>query len=213
MTFDSAGTLYVGADSEIDVFPAGSTTPVQVITGALTQLVEVDGIAVSSQGEIFVTNGIVGLGSVLVFSAGANGNTAPARTIFGINGNVPFYDPSGIALDAAGDLFVSSYVTPATSIASPAIIYVFAPGASGFPVPAKTIAGPATGLNGVGCLRFDAAGNLFVLIISPVSSTAGTTYQPSVAVFAPSASGNAAPLSSFSSPAWTSTGSGQLGLY
>jgi hypothetical protein len=211
IAFDTSGNIYVAADAEIDVFAPGTTTPYRTISGAQTGLTEIDGIVVNSQGEIVVTNAKTGIGQVFVFSATANGNVPPQRTILGV-GSANFYDPSGIALDASGNIFVAAYLAPATTLAAPSSIFMFAPNAAGFATPIKRISGNATGLAGVGSLKFDGAGNLFVLVISPVTTSSGTTYQPSVSVFAPGASGNSIPLRSFTSNAWTSPGYGQIGL-
>lgn len=206
MAFDAQGNLYTGSDAEIDVFSlSAGTQPIRVITGPATQLTEVNGIAVDTQGEIFVTNGLSGVGSVLVFAPGATGNVAPVRTINGV-GTANFYSPSGIAIDDAGNLFVASYLAPTASPAQPSSIFEVAPGASGFAVPLNTIAGSATGLYGVGGMQFDRAGNLYVVVIAP-------SLQPSVSVFGPGATGNAAPLRSFTSPVWTGAGYGQIGLF
>ena len=206
MVVDSTGTLYVGADAEIDVFsPATAIKPIRVISGPLTQLTEINGIALDAQGNVFVTNGLQGVGSVLVFSANASGNVAPIRTITGV-GTAQFYGPSGIAIDATGNLYVASYLIATSSPAQPSSIFVFAPGTTGFGTPLNTITGPATGLAGVGSMQFDRAGNLYVLGIAP-------NYQPSVSVFSAGSQGNVSPIRSFTSLAWTGTGFGQIGLF
>lgn len=206
MIVDSAGNLYVGSDAEIDVFsPSGGAQPVRVISGSSTQLSEVNGIAVDKQGNIFVTNGFSGIGSVLVFASTANGNVPPLRTITGV-GTANFYGPSGIALDTTGNLYVASYLSQTPSPAQPASIFELASGTSGFGTPLSTITGSSTGLAGVGSMQFDGADNLYVLVISPGG-------QPSISVFSQGSNGNVPPVRTFSSTAWTDTGYGQIGLY
>jgi len=72
-----------------------------------------------------------------VYPPGASGNVAPARTISGINTGLN--SPAGIALDSAGNLYVTNN--------SGNSITVFAPGATGNVAPARTISGGSTGLS------------------------------------------------------------------
>lgn len=212
LTFDSKGNIYIGADDRIIVYGPGPGSPTRIITGSLTQIVEINGIAIDTAGQIYVTSGLFGTGSVLVFSPTATGNVAPDHMITGV-GTSNLYGPSGIAIDPNGNLFVAGYLTQTSAPAQPSSIFEFAPGASGFATPMKSISGTNTGLAGVGGLLVDGVGNLYAQVLTPSTGTTGTTYEPSISVFASGASGNVTAIRSFSSPAWTSPVYAQFGLF
>jgi hypothetical protein len=70
----------------------------------------------------------------------ASGSPAPAVTISSANGSL--YGPYGVAVDRAGDVWVSNFNTP-TAVEF-ARYQLFK---SGSPTPVRTITGPATGMN------------------------------------------------------------------
>jgi len=203
MAIDSSGLLYVadGGDTPagnapsnmIAVFSAsatGNATPIRLIQGPLTQIDEARQIALDAAGNLYVAN--QGDGSILVFAPGANGNVAPARVIStgGINGS------TGIAVDAGGNVYAVTYLP---SDLNSAVIAEYAAGATGNAVPVKVIYGPLTGLGIGGSLSVDGAGNLYTLG-NTATTGPGALGPPFVAKFAPSASGNVAPLSMFTPP-------------
>src|SRR5439155_1414007 len=126
------------------------------------------GIARDAAGNLYVANpplNPVGGGSITVYAPEASGNAAPVRTLTG--DSTGLYNPGGIVLDRAGNVYVTNTYT-ATA---------FAPGASG-----------DAGLNGPSDIVLDAARNVYVTNTGGYSANAG-----SVTVFAAGASGNAIP--------------------
>ncbi len=214
MAIDSNGLLYVAdggntpagnaLSNMIAVFSAsatGNATPIRLIQGPLTQINNARQIALDAAGDLYVANGWDG--SILVFAPGANGNVAPARVIAtgAVNGS------TGIAVDASGNVYAVTYLL---SYADTAIIVEYAAGATGNAAPVKVIDGPLTGLGIGGSLSVDGAGNLYTLG-NAATPGPGAPGPPFVAKFAPSASGNVAPLSMFT-PASTDTFDTQIAL-
>jgi len=87
------------------------------------------------------------------------------------------WGPRGVALDAAGNLYVAAHI-PAFGIT------VYAATASGSATPTRTITGCSTGLNGPFGIARDAASNLYVA--NHLSST--------ITVYAAGTSGNSTPI-------------------
>jgi hypothetical protein len=108
--------------------------------------------------------------------------------------------PTGVALDQAGNIYVSDQASTVCTPACPAVL-IFAAGSNGATVP-KAIAGSNTTLNAPTDVKVDSSGKIYVADTS--SSGAGT-----IKVFAPGASGNVAPTATFTSPG-TSMGLGIL---
>ena len=142
------------------------------------------GIAVDTAGRIYVANEDNNSNypaSVTVYAAGATGNATPVTTIAGTFSATSF--PQGIALDAAGRLYVTNPGYP-----SNANITVYALSASGSFTPTATIAGANTGLSFPEGIVVDAAGRVYVANSSPNTIT----------VYAPGAMGDAAPTTTIS---------------
>jgi hypothetical protein len=126
-------------------------------------------------------------------------NIAPVATISGNASGVG--QPTGIALDVSGKIFVSdqaskicSFTTgicPAGALTTPAIL-IFPANANG-PVTPTYIAGSATKLYAPTDVKVDSAGKIYVADSTP--SGAGVIY-----VFAAGATGNTAPAATLSSP-------------
>ena len=97
----------------ITVYSPGSTgniAPVRTISGNLTRLSSLSGIAVDMSGSIYVSSlGVEGSrgGGILIFAPGSNGNVAPATSIDGDCANLTTTGP--IALDATANLYVGGY--------------------------------------------------------------------------------------------------------
>ena len=134
------------------VFAAGASgdvIPIRTIAGDNTALSNAAGIARDAAGNLYVANpplNPVGGGSITVYAPEASGNAAPVRTITG--DSTGLYDPVGIVLDRAGNVYVTNTYT----------VTVFAPGASGNAVPIRTIESYST----IGGIALDSAGNVYV---------------------------------------------------
>jgi hypothetical protein len=154
------------------------------------------GIAVDPTGEIFVgeqlTYGSSPTAEVLVFAAGAGANASPVRTIVGTNTQLEA--PNSLAVDAAGDVFVGQLVGD---------VLEFAAGASENVAPVRTLKVAGAKNTGIGIafgMGADASGNLYVAN----ETTANVT---DILVFAPSASGDVAPIRTIGGSANVITGS------
>jgi len=180
---DATGRIYVanifdGHSDSVTIYAAGATgntAPIATISGPDTGLGYAWDIAVDAAGRIYVTNVIGGdvfsHNWITIYSAGATGNVAPIATLGGVN------HPRGIAVDAAGTVYVAS---PGDTS-----IKIFAAGAT---LPTATIKGPNTGLvRPFFGIALDAAGNIYV--------SDGPTN--SILVFAARATGNVAPTATF----------------
>ena len=118
---------------------------------------------------LYVANS--GSNNILIYAAFTNGNTGPANTIRGTGTGLS--GPSGITLNAAGQIFVAN--------SSAKSITVYPLGANGVAVPIRTIIGALTLLDNPQGIALDAAGNLYV-------ANAGATTS-SITVYAPGAGG------------------------
>jgi hypothetical protein len=179
---DSAGDLFVASFKSVLEFAPGASgdvAPKAAITGSNTGLGDVAGLALDSSGNVFAVNVGSGTdGSVTEFAKGANGNATPIATIAGNRTGLNL--PSGIALDSAGNVFVTNQGGGPGRDGS---VTEFAKGANGNATPIATIAGNKTGLDAPEDLTMDASGTLFV------SNSDGG----SVTEFAKGANGNTAP--------------------
>jgi sugar lactone lactonase YvrE len=179
-----------GADNigSITVYAAGSdddTDPTATISGPQTGLNNPFGVAVDSSGKIYVANFFdgTGSGSVTMYSPGSNGNARPVATIKGPNTELD--NPSGIAIDAGGKIYVANRGGERTNESS---ITVYAPHSSGDVKPIARIAGPSTGLEDP-CIAVDPNGKIY----------AGNT-NDSVTVYSPGSDGNVRPLATIVGP-------------
>jgi hypothetical protein len=108
------------------------------------------------------------------------GNATPAITVAGANAE--FMDPQGVALDAAGRLYLADGMGRNR-------ILVYAPGATGNAPPVDSISGSNTGLSYPQGVALDPTGRLYVANIVPAPAD-----SYSVTVYAPGATGNATPI-------------------
>ncbi len=197
LVFTATGSksLYVAnqANNSITVYVAsanGNATPTNTIAGFSTGLSQPQGIARDRAGNIYVTNPnpFTGSGSITVYAPGASGNATPTATIVG--GNTRLAGPTGIALDGAGNIYVTNLFGGGSgSGAGNGSITVYAPGASGNATPTATIAGGSTGLVGPAGIALDGAGNIYV----------ANQFVNSITVYAAGASGNATPMATIGS--------------
>ena len=126
---DPSGNLYIAtgiplnniAIAPIEVFAPGATAPIRSLSGALTGLniATPQGMATDTAGNLYVTNVVAGVSSILVFEPTATGNTPPLRDITG--SNTLLGCAGGIALDNEGYLYVVSTPT-CGSTASPTVL-------------------------------------------------------------------------------------------
>src|SRR5581483_10644753 len=168
----------------------GNASPSRTIAANITSaLDDVGSLAVGPDGSLYVANagaghgGDGGVDSVTVYAPSANGYTMPSRTIAGSATQLSF--PIGIAVDAAGNVYVCNGGAATTTIT------VYGPGANGNVAPARRIAGSVTAMSytaGPTPIGVDASGALYVL------DRASPVYGTSVLVFAPGANGNVAPV-------------------
>ena len=98
----SVGSIFIFApDAD------GDAAPIDTIAGTATRLSRPNGVAVASDGSVYVANGstsVDDLGSIAVFANAARWNAPPLRTIFGTSAF--FVSPRGLALDPADTLYV-----------------------------------------------------------------------------------------------------------
>ena len=119
LALDSAGNIYVANLTggslnlgAITVYPSGSngdSTPDIVIAGPDTGLLNPQGIAVDSSGNIYVSNTS---NSILEFAHGASGDATPMATVSGANTGLD--GPRGLALQP--QLTTSATPTPTPSV-------------------------------------------------------------------------------------------------
>jgi sugar lactone lactonase YvrE len=179
MAVDSAGNLYVASSDSrtlaIAMYAAGwaggNTRPAKTLFWTSTRQGRVDGMAVDSAGNLYVTNSDEDgqRNSVLMWPAGwANGDTPPAKILTGRSTRLQF--PTAVAFDSVGNMYVTNQggmYEPQPSVT------VYAPGwAGGNTAPTKMLTGPTTRLaqlvNGV---AVDVAGNMYVANLTTHSVT------------------------------------------
>lgn len=182
------GELYVASlgSASIQVFAPGATgdqAPMRTIKGVRTLLFQPMGLALDALGNLYVANR--GTAMITVYGPEADGDVAPVNKIHGLA--TALSKPQGIALDAAGQLFVAS--------AGSGTINVYAPGARGNAVPLRCIRGAKTGLTSVYWVTVTLFGLLYAT--NAPSSAADT---PAVMAFDASASGDVAPLHTYTGP-------------
>lgn len=188
------------APGVITVYSAGSNgnvAPTATIFGAATGLFNPLGIALDSEGNIYVSNGegqfsfgtvtVTLEASITVYSAGSTGNVAPIRTITG--NDTGLYYPQGIALDSSGNLYTEGYVNGGGDG-----VNAYAAGSNGDVSPLTSIIGADTGLAGPNGIVVDAGGRLYVS-----NSGGGPTGGGSVTIYAAGSTGDAVPATTITS--------------
>lgn len=195
VALDSKSNIYVanyGGGSNgigtITVYAAGSdgdTTPIASIAGLRTGLENPFGIAVDSSGKIYVANfaGGRGTGSVSVYAARSNGNVAPIATIVGADTGLD--NPSGIAIDSGGKIYVANRGGGRTSTSS---VTVYPAGSNGNVKPIAIITGHDTGLDDP-CIAVDSSGKIY----------AGNA-NDSITVYSTGSNGDVKPIATIKGP-------------
>lgn len=173
---NAGGSSYATSVTEYPAGSNGNAAPIATISGAATTLYQPAAIAVDASSYVYVSNGLAASsgGWIAVFSPNSNGNIAPARLIQG--GSTGLNGPTGIALDASGNLYVCNHFGNSVT--------VYAAGSNGNVTPSRTIGGSKTGLNAPRGIVVDSNGYVYV-------ANSGT---PSITVYANAVSGNVAPI-------------------
>ncbi len=127
----------------------GNVAPTSTIGSANTDMVYPYGVAVDASGNIYVTDfeGADG-GAVTIYPAGSGGNIAPSATISGSSTDLSM--PTGIALDASGNIYVANQ--------NGNTVTVYPPGSNGNVEPSSVIGGSNTGLFNPTGIAVDASG-------------------------------------------------------
>jgi sugar lactone lactonase YvrE len=200
---DTHGKIYVAdtggrgagdiSNGRIAIFSAGSkgnVAPIATIVGTKTidntGLNDPVGLAINSGGDIYVLNsngGSDNSGSITVYPADANGNVAPKAIIANEakDKRTQFHQPTGMALDSAGDIYVTNNSNDTVTI--------YAAGKFGDVAPKATISGPDTGLNQPHGIGIDSDGKIYVSNDGSDNKGADT-----VTVYAAGSSGDAKPI-------------------
>ena len=200
---DTHGKIYVAdtggrgagdiSNGRIAIFSAGSkgnVAPIATIVGTKTidntGLNDPVGLAINSGGDIYVLNsngGSDNSGSITVYPSDANGNVAPKAIIANEakDKRTQFHQPAGMALDSAGDIYVTNNSNDTVTI--------YAAGKFGDVAPKATISGPDTGLNQPHGIGIDSEGKIYVSNDGSDNKGADT-----VTVYAAGSSGDAKPI-------------------
>jgi hypothetical protein len=187
------GRVYTGIVVYAPAANGGKLATTKSIVGPATEISNnPDQVATDSAGNLYVASGstATGPGSIVIFNSSATGNMPPTSTLTGPNTTIGY--AQGVAVDSAGNIYVSSAAQLPQSIedGAPSILK-FSAGSTGNVAPVQIISGSATTMENIGNLRVDSAGNIYVLSGSQVLR------------FAPGASGNVAPAATISSSAFT----------
>ncbi len=151
---DSGGNIYVAIEgigigqipAGILVYPAGTNgnvRPSVTMGGADTRIQNPYGVAVDSNGNLFVAEAFtLDMGRVLVFRPGSEGNAKPSVAIEGPD--TELYAPTAIALDSDGNLCVANNEgRDRRNRGSGSSITVFKVDREGRPAPRAGLDGPA----------------------------------------------------------------------
>jgi len=183
--------LYLTMAASVREYAQGATgaaTPIINISGSNTTLAGVRGVALDTEGNVYVANYTIG--TVTQFAAGANGNSTPVTTL-----NVPGY-PYGVALDGNNNLYVTNWYA---EVGSP-FVRVYSAGASGSAAPFAAITDatdPASCSGSPPCynqpagVAVDNQGNVWVSFIA--GNDSGSSLG-AVAEYPPGSNGKVTPL-------------------
>jgi sugar lactone lactonase YvrE len=149
-----------------------------MITGPETGLNGSSGIALDSNGNIYIANTA---GSVTVYPAGSNGDVIPIATING--SNTGLNGPDGVALDSSANIYVSNHDS----------ITIYAAGSNGNVAPLRSIKGVNTGLVAPGSIALDLSGDIYV-----ANQFGGAEKSGSITVYTSGTNGNVAPKATIS---------------
>ena len=133
MAVDSAQNLYAVTDVQVGSGASGhiytgisvfdlsakssNPAPTKNIAGTATEIANPTQIAIDTSGNLYLANSAAqGPASILIFNSSTTGNVPPTSTLGGSNTTI--YFAQGIALDGAGNIYVSSVAQNPQSIAS-----------------------------------------------------------------------------------------------
>ncbi len=195
MTTDSTGQIYMGGtiadgSEQIQSFAPG-LTGTQLTTReffAYPSYPPVYAMTTDSTGQLYVA----GAYNISVFPPTANVTNA---TLLRIVSLPTMQVPTDVAVDTAGNLYVSCNSVGAATLSGS--IFVFAPGASGPAVPSRTITSEALFAG----LAVDGAGDIFAVENTAISNAPGVVNTEKLVEFAPSATGAATPIKTISGSA------------
>jgi DNA-binding beta-propeller fold protein YncE len=190
VVLDTGQNVYVVGPnpSEVDIFsPFSALAFLGVLGGEATQMSQSIGVALDSNGNIYVTNAATdSLGDrVTVYPAESTGQTVPSAIIVGPNTGLAF--PAGIAVDSLGNIYVANSATDAVT--------VYPKGSNGNMAPSATISGTNTGLNTPYGIAIDSNGLIYV-----ANAGGYEGHNVSVTVYAAGATGNATPVTTIAGP-------------
>jgi hypothetical protein len=135
----------------------------------------------------------IAIAPIEVFSLQTNTST-PTRSIGGDLTLMDIATPKALATDTAGNLYVANVVSGVSSI------LIFEPTASGNTPPMRDITGSNTLLGCAGGIAVDTEGGYIYVVSTP---NCDSTATPTILKFSTTGDGNIAPISSFTSSAWT----------
>ena len=200
----------------------GDEAPRSTIAGSNTGLSQPNGITLDKSGRIYVANedanGIAGLPpSITVYAANPSatdtlGNPSPTLNetpLATITGNrTGLAEPTGVALDAAGRIYVSNAVGGAGN--GSITVYAANPSGTLNEAPIATIYGIYIGLNSPAGVALDASGKIDVAN----NALAGSGGVPSITVYAANPNGTLveAPLATIAGSATGLSGADGLAL-
>jgi len=199
IALDKSGNIYVtnpndegGQAGDIDTVTeyrsgsSGNIAPIATITGSPFPLFEVGGLALDRSGNIYVATisatGTGGGTGVSIFPAGSNATGAPKAIISGAS--TELNEPSGVAVDASGNIYV-------TDISSTKVL-IYTPGSNGDVLPKAVIDGSNTGLTTPRGIAVDRKGKIYV---TNYDGFTGITIYPA------GSSGNVTPIATISGDA------------
>jgi hypothetical protein len=160
--------LFFARDANGNVSPAGE------ISGSKTMLSFPSGLAMDSQGNVYVANIN---NAITVYAGGAQGNVAPIRTIEGAKTQLD--RPGGLGIDSRDELYVANIQGARDPLT------VYARNAHGNAAPIRELRGKKTELYSPWGIAFDSQSNLYVADDDPNTGW--------ITVYAPNANGDEAP--------------------
>ena len=197
ITVDTLGNIYVangfGPIVEFAADSGGNATPIRVIDNYIGW--GFNSIVVDTSGNLYAATNQP---TTQVYSPLYSGNGISTTEIPGI--------AKGVAVDAAGNIYVTSYTSDLTMLDA---IFEYPPANPpapyGYPAPARSITSSATpNYQGV---AVDPVGTIYTV------AEGSTTGTPSVQVFSSNATGSAPPIATITSPAWTHCGGCRIAIY